>query len=86
MRGREGALKDSIIHFALAFPESYPQEAPQVLLFQAVPHPNVVLAPHVDIRYVEAGAKRPEGLVRLFDLHAACSVLGSMLIELKSSW
>ncbi|KAK9843850.1 hypothetical protein WJX84_001630 [Apatococcus fuscideae] len=41
VRGREGAFKGCVIHFVLVFSERYPQEAPQVRLYQAIPHPNV---------------------------------------------
>ncbi|KAK9845157.1 hypothetical protein WJX84_002851 [Apatococcus fuscideae] len=58
VRGREGLLADSIIHFVLTFDESYPARSPQVFLYQAIPHPNVVPRPHFDIWAAEGARWR----------------------------
>ncbi|KAK9843851.1 hypothetical protein WJX84_001630 [Apatococcus fuscideae] len=58
VRGREGAFKGCVIHFVLVFSERYPQEAPQVRLYQAIPHPNVFRTAAIGLRGAEGSNHR----------------------------
>jgi len=52
VRSEEGSLAGAPIHFILKFPESYPNDPPEIRLLQAVPHPNVKPVPGIQLLHV----------------------------------
>ena len=51
MRAQEGPFAAVPLHFKLVLPPTYPSDAPLVLLYTPLPHPNVVPASVQGHRY-----------------------------------